>query len=112
MKSILIGAAMFAVVASVYACSDHDDEHEHVVPTDEAGGHTSPYPSCNAITKACHAFDVGEGPIHDCHEVGHEATSDEPCAAVKTKCLALCVEEGGTDAGGEAAADAADHDGH
>lgn len=113
MKSILIGAAMFAVVASVYACSDDHttDGHDHAVPTDEAGGHTSPYPSCNAITQACHQFDVGEGEIHDCHEVGHDSTSDEPCAAVKAKCLALCVEEAGTDGGAEAAADAA-HDGH
>lgn len=112
MKSILIGAAMFAVVASLYACSDsHSDDHDHTVPTDEAGGHTSPYPSCNAITQACHEFDVGEGEIHDCHEVGHDSTSDEPCAAVKAKCLALCVAEAGTDGGTEAAADAG-HDGH
>lgn len=102
MKSIVLGAVMFTVAFSLYACSDDhtDGDHDHPIPTDEAGGHTSPYPSCNAITQACHKFDVGEGEIHDCHEVGHGATSDEPCAAVKAKCLALCVDEAGVDEGG------------
>jgi len=90
-------------MAWLYACSDHTDgdDHSHDIPTDEAGGHTSPYPSCNAIVMACHKYDVGEGPIHDCHEVGHAATSDEPCVAQKAACLALCVDEAGagSDAG-------------
>jgi hypothetical protein len=102
MRSILVGAAMFAAVVSVHACSDNHTEHDHKVPTDGDGGHTSPYPSCNAITQQCHKFDVGEGAIHDCHELAHGATSDAPCAAEKTKCLALCVDEAGTDAGGDA----------
>jgi hypothetical protein len=100
MRSILVATAMFAAVVSVYACSDkHDDGHNHNVPTDPDGGHTSPYPSCNAITQQCHKFDIGEGAIHDCHELAHAATSDAPCAAEKTKCLALCVDEAGTDSG-------------
>jgi len=110
MKKMITVVATFAALAGIYACSSHTEEgHGHDVPTDEAGGHTSPYPSCNAITQACHKFDVGEGKIHDCHELAHGAKSDEPCAAEKVSCLALCVDEAGTDAGG---ADAEDHDGH
>ncbi len=106
MKKILTGAAIIAAVASVYACDNHAEEgHGHTVPTDGDGGHTSPYPSCNAITQACHKFDVGEGKLHDCHELAHGAKSDAPCAAEKTACLALCVEEAGTDGGQDAAKD-------
>lgn len=107
MKRIFFAAAMIAVTGGVYACSHYDADHDHTVPTDKEGGHTSPYPSCNAITQACHEFDVGEGPVHDCHELGHDSTSDEPCAAKKDACLALCVAEGGVDAGAADATDAA-----
>jgi hypothetical protein len=109
MKKIITVAATLATMAGLYACSSHtEDGHTHNVPTDEAGGHTSPYPSCNAITQACHKFDVGEGAIHDCHDLAHAATSDEPCAAKKVGCLAICVEEAGAD-GGDAGES---HDGH
>lgn len=104
MKKILSAVAVLAAVAGVYACSDdHDsDDHPHI-PTDGDGGHTSPYPSCNAITQACHKFDVGEGEIHDCHEIAHDAKSEEPCAARKNACLELCVDEAGAS---DASADA------
>lgn len=107
MKRLFASAAVITALASLYACGHSDDEdHGHSVPRDEAGGHTSPYPSCNAITQACHMFDVGEGKLHDCHELAHAATSDEPCAAQKTSCLALCVEEAGSDAASDAGPDA------
>jgi hypothetical protein len=107
MRSILVATAMFAAVVSVYACSDkHEEGHGHNVPTDPDGGHTSPYPSCNAITMACANFDVGEGEIHDCHEKAHEATSDDPCVPLKARCLSLCVDEAGSDSGAADAADA------
>lgn len=107
MKKLFASAAVITALASLYACGhDDDDGHGHNVPTDEAGGHTSPYPSCNAITQACHKFDVGEGKIHDCHELAHGATSDAPCAVEKTACLALCVDEAGSDAASDSAPDA------
>jgi hypothetical protein len=53
-------------------------------------------------------FDVGEGEIHECHEIGHDSTSDAPCAAAKDKCLALCVDEAGADAHDADAGDAHD----
>lgn len=76
--------------------------------TTDAGEHTSPYPSCQAILSACHELDTGEGPIHDCHEVAHDATSEADCAPRKAECLATCVEP--SDAGADAASDAHDHD--
>jgi hypothetical protein len=66
------------------ACSDG---HEH-----GPGGHSSKYPSCDAIIKACHPFDVGDGPIHDCHDYAHaENATEESCAAKKAECLRICV---------------------
>jgi hypothetical protein len=104
-KQIFVGAAMVAALMSLYACASTTPSttgssgSSGAIPTDEAGGHTSPYPSCNEITHACHAFDVGEGPIHDCHELGHSATSDESCAAHKQHCLSICVDDGGIEGG-------------
>ena len=107
MKSILVGAAMFAAVVSVYACSDHhdDDGHSHI-PTDEAGGHTSPYPTCQKIIDDCHEYDVGDGPVHECHEVAHDAENDSACVAKKDECTKTCAAAaadagGGSDAGSD-----------
>ncbi len=114
MKSLFFGAATFVAAAALYACSTKTTTPPATVriPSDEAGGHTSAYPSCNAITEACHEFDVGEGELHECHELGHDSVSDEPCAAQKVRCLALCADAGAMtspqDAGsdGDAARDA------
>ena len=66
----------------------HDDDHSHDTAT---GGHTSPYPSCNEITQSCHEVDVGDGPIHDCHDKAHAATGEADCSGIKAACLALCA---------------------
>lgn len=113
-KQIFVGAAMVAALVSLYACSSStptttgSSGSSGTVPSDEAGGHTTAYPSCTEITHACHALDVGPGPIHDCHELGHAAKSDEPCAAQKAYCLSVCVSDGGSDGGGDADATATD----
>lgn len=86
MKKTLFGAALTVVVCLV-ACSSSkssDDSGDH-------DAHASSFPSCEAIKEACHPLDVGAGPIHDCHEVAHESTSDEACAAKKDECLRTCV---------------------
>jgi hypothetical protein len=78
-----------AAVTSMVAvgCKDaHSDDHGST----SSGGHTSPYPSCNEILEACHEVDVGAGPVHDCHDQAHEATSDAPCVPVKANCLKIC----------------------
>ncbi len=97
---LLSSAAAFVAVALLFACKHDDDAHDH----DHSGKDPSAvaYPSCRAITEACHYLDVGEGPIHDCHDLGHDSKSDAPCAARKDECLKVCVP-----AGGAGAADAA-----
>lgn len=100
MTKLIPFAAALAAVALLLACHD-DDEHGHSNTTT----HTSDFPSCQAIIDACHPLDVGEGPIHDCHDVAHDATSDQACAAKKAECLKTCVA---TDAGAVDAAAATD----
>jgi hypothetical protein len=90
-------SGLLIVVGSSAAC---EDDHDH-----GATGHTSPFATCNTIIQACHKLDVGEGPIHDCHDLADGAKSDADCAAQKDHCLATCVE---TDGGGGGSADAAD----
>ncbi len=81
---IAVGVGGVVVTAFAFACSD---DHDH----DEGGAHTSAFPSCQTIIDACHPLDVGDGPIHDCHEVGHGTGATEAnCAAKKTECLATC----------------------
>ncbi len=78
------------LVVGLLACSDSKTE-DTKAPT-YAGGHVSQYPSCQAIIDKCHPLDVEEGPIHDCHDLGHAASGDAECAAQKDRCFALCVE--------------------
>lgn len=110
MKKILFAAAAMLAVVTVIAC---DDDHDH----DARDPHQDTFPSCEAIIDACHYVDVGEGEIHACHDLAHDSTSEEACAARKDECLALCASDAGgaadagasTDASHAAAHDAAMH---
>jgi len=87
------------IAAMVVSCSHSHPTDEHAA---DAGGHSSSYPSCDAIIKACHMNDVGAGPVNDCHSLAHEATNDAVCAPKKDACLKTCQEaaaDGGTDSG-------------
>jgi hypothetical protein len=97
MKKKIFGAALAAVLVAVaWGCSSDDDQK----PSSSSGGdHTSPYPSCQAILDACHPLDVGEGPIHDCHELAHEEGTEQTCAAKKAECLTTCSKPDAGDAG-------------
>jgi hypothetical protein len=112
MKAIWILFAA-ALVIGGGACT-RDDEPTHA----DAGGHSSLYPTCDEIIKRCHPLDVGEGPIHDCHDLGHGAESDEVCVKQKDACFRVCVPDAGaSDAGadaplGDAAPEAATPDAH
>lgn len=50
-------------------------------------------------------YDVGAGPVNDCHGFAHEATSDATCAPRKDACLRTCADAATAADGG--AADAA-----
>jgi hypothetical protein len=95
-KTTFFGSLLFLGVVS---CSDDTTSKT------DAGSHYSSYPTCDAIIKACHPLDVGDGPIHDCHDLGHGATSDAECAPKKDECLRTCVatpDGGSADGGGDA----------
>jgi hypothetical protein len=69
------------------------------------GGHHSAPPECQELSMRCHAFDMGSGVAHECHELGHSSSSTaEMCTAKRAECLAACPE---ADAGADAATDAA-----
>lgn len=60
--------------------------------------HAGPFADCAAIILACHAADPGTGPLHDCHELAHDAASNAECAPARAACVALCTGATGTDA--------------
>lgn len=103
MKKLGIFAVGLALVV-VAACSDKESSSSSSGTSGKSSSgytdHSSPYPACDEIIKACHPLDVGEGTIHDCHDQGHGAKSDNDCIPVKEMCLKLC--KGGADAGAEA----------
>lgn len=77
---------------------------------EEGAGGSGPAPDghCAALGELCHVADDGDGPLHDCHQVGHVG-DPAGCAAAFDDCATLCLaarealEEG---AGGAAAAGA------
>jgi hypothetical protein len=87
--ALALATAVFAS-AAVTGC-EGDDDHSHDHNNTSGGGHTSPYADCNAITQACHEVDVGDGPIHDCHDKAHAAKSEADCTPIKDNCLAICA---------------------
>jgi hypothetical protein len=86
MKPFAYSAILAGALFCAPACSD-SHSHDGV----DGGAHTSAFASCQAILDACHEVDTGEGPIHDCHDVAHDATSEETCAPKKAACLATCA---------------------
>ena len=107
MKLEVLGALAFSLVVMA-ACSDHhdDDGHDdgdgHHSSSSGASGHTSEFPSCQAIIDACHPADVGEGPAHDCHEIAHDNGTEDKGAAKKQECIVTCQTVTGADAGTDA----------
>lgn len=69
-------------------------------------------PRCAALGELCHEVDDGDGPLHDCHELGHDgnaaacASGFEDCA---TRCLVAraALEAAAGGAGGAGPGDAA-----
>lgn len=78
---------------------------------------------CEVIGELCHAADDGDGPLHDCHELGHSndpAVCRERFGSCITQCLAVDDGHGGAGGGGgvggaagaAGAAGAGGHGGH
>jgi hypothetical protein len=87
-------AILTAAIGALAVASCSHDDHDHTTTP-----HSSPYPTCDAIIKQCHPLDVGEGPIHTCHDVAHGAKSDADCVPKKDECLRVCAAaDGGGDA--------------
>lgn len=82
---------------------------EVCVPEAGAGGAgNGPDPKCAALGELCHEVDDKNGPLHDCHELGHDGDA-AACAAgfdaCATKCLAArALLEEPTGGGGAAGA--------
>lgn len=106
MKALLLVLA--SVVAFAACSSDEGDDDTSDAGggsssggssgASSSGGHGSEFPSCEAISLACHPFDNGDpSPAHDCHELAHADDANEPaCFVAKDKCLAVCGGDGGT----------------
>ena len=62
-------------------------------PMPEARSDSGPasFPDCGAIIEACHDVEPGSGAAHDCHELAHDAASNDPCVAPRAMCVALCA---------------------
>jgi hypothetical protein len=59
---------------------------------------------CLALGELCHPVDDGNGPLNECHELGH-AADPAVCEAEFDHCVTICMEaieaaEGGGGAGG------------
>lgn len=91
-----LSALFVAALAAFAACSeDSSDDAAKGDPAD-----------CPLIANRCHPYDDGSNLAHECHEVGHEASSAARCTEMKAECLAACPERprdagaGGTGSGG------------
>jgi hypothetical protein len=67
------------------------------VPAEEGGGGggaagsgPAPDPHCAALGELCHPVDDTEGPLHECHEIGHVGNAAN-CAAEFDNCATLCL---------------------
>jgi hypothetical protein len=80
-------ALPYALVLSAFAAASLLACGSDSPPETPAG---ASFASCKAIVDACHDVDEGVGPVHECHDLSHEATTDEACAARRTECVATC----------------------
>ncbi len=88
----IISITVLTLIAGLAACSSSDDKPSSSSGKASSGytDHSSIYPACDEIIKACHPYDVGEGYVHDCHDQGHGAKSEADCTPVRQMCLDIC----------------------
>jgi len=76
----------------------------------DAGGAPAVVAECAALGRICHAVDDVDGPLHECHELGH-ANDLAVCLESFASCIAACraatpAGEGGAGGGGSGGAPA------
>ena len=54
------------------------------------GSEPTPTTHCADIVNACHEVDPGSGPLHDCHEIGHDGDETMCTQAVADGCVTMC----------------------
>jgi|GEM_PF-2881271 len=61
-------------------------------PSDENGDDAGylTFPDCEAIVDACHDVDDGTGRASECHDISHDADSNDDCAPVRAECVSVC----------------------
>ncbi|HEY6080857.1 MAG TPA: hypothetical protein VIW29_18715 [Polyangiaceae bacterium] len=98
------GCVVLAAFLVVPGCSD--DDHDG-----EGDPHGDAALVCQVMGELCHAADSGEGPAHDCHEIGHVGEG-EACEAAFDGCMGVCLESdsgaggaGGSGSGGAGGAE-------
>jgi hypothetical protein len=75
-----------------------------------AGGEAPHHPEtsdlCTFLGSFCHEVDDGDGPLHECHELGHDGDAAE-CQERAAECVTMCAAamDGHGGAGGHGGAD-------
>jgi len=60
------------------------------VPESAGGAGSGIDPHCATLGELCHPVDDETGPLHECHEVGHDGDASA-CAAAFADCAARCL---------------------
>jgi hypothetical protein len=109
----LLLCAVIALFASMPACGDDDPNVEPGSGGSggSGGGDTElGLAMCRALGSLCHAVDDGDGPLADCHDLGH-AADPEACVEGFQSCIDLCLEAEEHGAGGAGGQGGAGHAG-
>lgn len=88
-----------AAAFSFAGCGDDDDSTVGAAGNQNGGGQAGAGGSsddgaleCEVVGELCHEADLGSGPAHDCHELGHDG--DGPaCHAQFSSCIHTCVQD-------------------
>ncbi len=100
MKRVVRALSGVVGLVAVAACSSDSEGASDAgvdASVDSGRNHDSAFPSCAAISYACHPFDNGDpSPANECHELAHDEDATEPgCFVATERCLAICGGDGG-----------------
>jgi hypothetical protein len=98
--STMVVLALLAPTGFV-GCGDDDDSTSSSGGSSSGGGQAGAglggsasegALECEVVGELCHEADLGSGPAHDCHELGHEGVAATCHAQFKT-CIDTCVQD-------------------